>query len=148
MLGKVKMIAGGVLALGVLFTVYMGYRHYNKVLDARNLAVQTNTVLQTALDIEAATVRDLRNAAGDWRTDRAELLANIEEMQEAADEAEREKKHLRELFASMDWSAALADSVATATTDRLFGLIATSSEYRDGGSGETDPSATTGAETD
>jgi CHASE3 domain sensor protein len=148
MFGNIKIIAFGALGLGMLFAVYLGYRHYTKLIDARNVAEQTNTVLQTALDIESATVRELSNAAGDWRDDRARLLVHIEEMQEAADEAEREKKHLRELFAEMDWSSAAADSVAGAITDRLFGQITSATERGSDRGGAPDTSAVADPEGD
>lgn len=148
MFGNMKMIGLGVLGIGVALTIYLGYRHYTRLIEKVNVAEQTATVLQTGLDIERATVRDLRDATGDWKDDRTQLLRHVEEMQEASYEAALETKHLRKMFSEIDWNSVDADSVANATTDRLFSLIASATERGDDRSGETDTASDATTEAD
>lgn len=142
MLGKIKLFAGGLGVIAIVTVAYLGYRQYNSMLSKISHLEQTNTVLKTGLDMQSATVGDLRNATGEWRDSRARLLAHIKEMQEVADEAQLETERLRELFSETDWDSVAADSLANTTVDRLWGSIASATKRGDDRGGEADSTTT------
>lgn len=143
MFSKVKLIASGAAVLTVVLVVYFGYRHYSNLIKDKSLVEQTNVTLRNALDIESATVRDLRNATGDWKDAQERLLQHVKEMQENSDDAELETKHLRQMFSEMDWDSTTVNS----TTDRLWGLISATTERGSNRIGEADSTATAESET-
>lgn len=127
-MGKAKLIGGGVAVLALVLTFYFGYRHYTNLIKDKSIAEQTSVTLKNALDIESATVRDLRSATGAWKDSQSELLQIIEEMQENTNAAEQETKRLRRELPAIDWSSASADSIANAIIDRLWRNVATATE--------------------
>ena len=150
---KSKAGMAGIAGVVLVAALYLGYRHYNGLLDEVSNLKATQVALKNGLDIERAAVITLSGVVEDWEDSRLELLQKIKEMQDEAYDARAETRRLHELFAEIDFgdlAAADLDSLADDTIDRLWGLIQAASDpsgYGDGG--EAGPEAgTAGSEPD
>jgi len=143
-----KPVIIGLAAVVLATSIGLGYHHYTGLLArVETLQAETST-LRLGLDTEREAVVQLQDVIKDWEETQADLLERVKEMQDEANEARAETRRLRQLFAELDFHAmapAAIDSVADATTDRLWRLIHTATDpggYGAGGAaaGEASPS--------
>jgi len=121
-----KPVLAGLAGLALVTMLGLGYRHYTGLLNKVESLQAQSATLALGLDTERAAVVDLQGVIEEWEQSQADLVGQIKEMQEIANDARQETQRLRQLFAEIDFAdlaPAALDSLADDTTERLFRLI-------------------------
>ena len=99
---KMKLAIAGLLALGLVTIIGLGYRHYTNLLSERDVLKANNAVLETSVETQQVTIDAQTTAIGEWDAALNALSARIEEMERVQHEATQETRRLNALFAEHD----------------------------------------------
>lgn len=100
---KMKIAIAGLLALAVVTTIGLGYRHYTKLLSERDTLRANNAVLETSVETQQQTIDAQTAAITEWDQAMAELTARMEEMEQVQRAATAETRRLNALFSEHDF---------------------------------------------
>ena len=118
----------GALAV-VLSIIYLGYRHYDGLLDDITTLEKNAVKLELAIELEKATVRHKDEAILEWQIAAEEFALKVEEANVARERAVEESRRLHEIFGKHDFTRLARakpgriESRINAGTRRVFAIL-------------------------
>jgi hypothetical protein len=140
----------GVLGVGLVAMIGLGYRHYTGLLEKVTKLSSEKVSLQTSLRDEKATSEKLRANSWRWKHSYDKLVVSHAEAQRQAERATAEARRLDQLFGRHDLEALalakprLVQNRVNAASDsalRLLSCATTPGCIDDGGTRATDDAA-------
>lgn len=124
---KIWLYSGGLLV--VLAALYLGYNHYQGLLDEVETLNADNATLEAALETQRAATQSLQAAVEEWRESAAEYERRLVELQESETNARAELRRLNDIFSRHDLTRlararpGLIESRINDGTERVLGLL-------------------------
>lgn len=100
---KMKLAIAGLLVVGLVTIIGLGYRHYTGLLAERDILKANNAVLETAVGTQTITIDAQTAAISEWSLALTELSSRMEEMERVQLEATQETQRLNGIFSQHDF---------------------------------------------
>lgn len=146
-LGKVpwKYVLWGLLAVSLAGSIYLGFRHYQGLVEQRDELLEERGRLERDLENAAETVSTLERRVEEWRDSQERLQARFRDLQDTNRRAQQELRRLNDIFSRHDLTElarakpGLIERRINDGTRRVFDLVECASDPACGGP-ETGPS--------
>lgn len=128
-----KLIAAGVATAVLCVIVYLGYRHYDGLVQDKARLTSQVAQLEVAVQTQKAATQEALLAVAEWKADRAKMLAKLDEVNRNAREARREAAKTQQMFSEHDLGAlakarpGLIANRVNAGTDRALRMLSCAS---------------------
>lgn len=100
----IKVWIFGLIALTIITTIGLGYRHYMGLLDEVSTLRGNNVKYDLAVQLQGETIGVLEGIAGEWKQSMDTLIGDFAALQESAEEAKSETRRLNVLFAEHNFT--------------------------------------------
>lgn len=100
-----KTAFSGITLVAVLLSIYLGYRHYNALLEDFATTKENVGKLEVALKTQTATTEQAVAAIAEWQNASRQILVDLEKTNQAAGDARDEVRKLQESLDSHDLAA-------------------------------------------
>lgn len=100
-----KMWVIGIGALGLLFVIYLGYKHYTGLVEDNKRLEKDVSTYQMALDTQKVANQQSLDVIEEWKQHGDLLASSLQEMQEVTGVALEESRRLNDIFSKHDLAA-------------------------------------------
>lgn len=100
-----KMWVIGIGTLGLLFVIYLGYKHYTGLVEDNKRLEKDVSTYQMALDTQKAANQQSLDVIEEWKQHGDLLASSLQEMQEVTGVALEESRRLHDIFSKHDLAA-------------------------------------------
>lgn len=104
-LSWVKIGIYGAIISAIVTVSYLGYRHYNNLLETISVLEKNNARLEVSVQLQQDTIDTQQQAIANWESAQTALISAVHELARVNEQATAETRRLTDVFTGHDLNA-------------------------------------------